>query len=365
MKSNSRTCPQCSTRNRLEREFCVKCGEPLAAVPQDEVASPPGKGKAGIVVLGDRDFQSPVVPAVLLGLTVIVAIAGWQYLRANPAPPLPQTASRPEPVTPAPVATPPVGTPGVEEYSAGIAALRAGDFTNAVRLLREAVQLADRSDYRAGLAEALEKAGDTDASLDEYERAARQGPGNARYAAEWARALNRAGRTVDAVRAYDVALGMDANNVALLREVSGLLLKSPTIERAGPYLQRIIQLQPEDLVPKQDLARVLEASNDLNGAAEQYRGILTLMPLAHLVRSQLAEVLFKQNKPADALALLDEGLRDNAGAALLHRERGRVLDRMGRDQEAVVAYREYLRLSPAAADARTFRDRIAQLVPRS
>lgn len=365
MKSNSRTCPQCSTRNRLEREFCVKCGEPLASVPQDEVASPPGKGKAGIVVLGDQEFQNPMVPLVLFALTLIVMIAGWQYLKANPAPPLQQAVSRAAPITPSPVVTPPLGTPGLEQYTEGMSALRAGDFTNAVRLLREAVQLADRPDYRVGLAEALEKAGETDAALQEYERAARQGPGNARNIAEWARALNRAGRTVDAVRAYEEAVGMDANNVAFLRDLSALLLKGPNVERAAPYLQRVIQLQPDDLVPRQDLARALEASNDLNGAVEQYRSILALMPSAHLTRSQLAEVLFKQNKPGEALALIDEGLRDYAGVALLHRERGRVLDRMGRDQEAVVAYREYLRLAPAAADTRTFRDRIAQLVPRS
>lgn len=342
----------------------MKCGEPLATVPPDQAPSS-GKGKAAIVLLGDREFQNPIVPAVLLGLTLVVAIAGWQYLKANPAPPIPQATPRAAPPSSTPDATPPPGTPGVEQYSAGIAAMRAGDFAAAVRLLREAVQLENRADYRAGLAEALEKSGDTDAALSEYESAARQGPGNARYAAEWARALNRAGRSVDAVRAYDTALGMDANNVALLREVSGLLLKSPNIERAGPYLQRIIQLQPEDLVPKQDLARVLEASNDLNGAADQYRGILSLMPNAHLVRTQLAELLYKQNKPADALTVLDEGLGANAGAALLHRERGRVLDRMGRDQEAVASYREYLRLAPSAVDAKTFRDRIAQLAPQS
>ena len=69
----------------------------------------------------------------------------------------------------------------------------------------------------------------------------------------------------------------------------------------------------------------------------------------------------KQNKPGEALQLLDEGLRLDPNAATMYRERGRILDRQGRNAEAVAAYQEYVRLSPGASDIRAFTARIEQL----
>ena len=83
MKPNFRTCPQCSTRNRLDKEFCVKCGEPLEGVKAgDPTSAAPAagkKGKPGIVVSRDGDEgQSPLVPFILVLLTLGVAFCAWR-----------------------------------------------------------------------------------------------------------------------------------------------------------------------------------------------------------------------------------------------------------------------------------------------
>jgi regulator of sirC expression with transglutaminase-like and TPR domain len=85
------------------------------------------------------------------------------------------------------------------------------------------------------------------------------------------------------------------------------------------------------------------------------------MPNADLSRAYLSEIYMQQNRSDSALQLLDEGLTANPNAALLHREKGRILDRLGNDEAAVAAYREYVRLAPAAADVRIFATRIEQL----
>jgi tetratricopeptide (TPR) repeat protein len=224
-----------------------------------------------------------------------------------------------------------------------VAALQAGDFQNAIRLLRLAVAAANRPEYRITLAEALERSGAIPDSLAEYEAAFNLERGTPRYAAMWAKALNRAGRLTEAIRVYELALQLDGGDLNNLREIASLHNRNNTQALARPFLERLVALQPDDLVPKQDLARALAA------------------PGADLSRALLSEVYVKQNRTSDALRLLDEGLAVNASAAILHREKGRVFDRLGRDGEALAEYREYVRLAPGATDVRAFKTRIEQL----
>ncbi len=371
MAANFRTCPQCSTRNRLDKEFCVKCGEPLEGIKAGDPAATlvgpgkPKKSKPGFFVrdAGDQG-QSPLVPLAFVILTLGVAFAAWRTVQdatATTTTASPAAAPQVQPSVPVAVAV--AMAPGVQAYTAGMAALRAGNFPEAVRWLRQAVAEANRADYRLGLAEALEKSGVTAEALAEYQSAASLDRGNVRYTAEWAKALNRAGRHTEAIRTYEMALRIDGENLANLREVANLQFKVNDFAGARPHLEKIVQLQPDDLVPKQTLARALEAVRDLEGAARQYRDILTAMPNADLTRALLSDNLIKQNRPDEALQLLDEGLRADANAAVLHREKGRILDRQGRNAEAVAAYREYVRLSPGATDIRAFIARIEQLSP--
>ena len=366
MKPNFRTCPQCSTRNRLDKEFCVKCGEPLEGVkagdPTSAAPAPGKKGKPGIVVSRDGDEgQSPLVPFILVLLTLGVAFGAWRVVQEAEATPNPTQAAGPMRQASVPPVASATMAPGVVEYTAGMAAMRSGNFAEAIRLLREAVAAQDTADYRLGLAEALEKSGAIAESLAEYEAAARLGSANVRHVGEWAKALNKAGRSTEAITAYQAALELDDDNLANLKELANLHLKVNDFAKARPHIERIVALQPNDLAPKQNLARVLDAAGDLEAATTQYREILTAMPEAHLSRALLSDLLMRRNRPSEAIVVLDEGLAVDANAALLHREKGRVYDRLGRVAEAVAAYREYVRLSPGANDIRSFTERIGQL----
>jgi tetratricopeptide (TPR) repeat protein len=365
MAANFRTCPQCSTRNRLDKEFCVKCGEPLEGVKAgDPTAAAAKKGKPGFQFSEEgEEAKSPLVALVFFALTIGVGFAAWRTIQNADAAAPPTLGSGPAPRAQAslPPGTPKPMDPGVKAYTDGMAALRSGDLVTAVKLLREAVAAANRADYHLGLADALEKSGATAEALSEYEAAASLGSNNARFAGEWAKALNRAGRYTESIKAYEAALQIEPDNLANLREVANLHLRSNDFAKARPYLESVVRLQPDDLAPKQNLARALEANRDLDGAAQLYREILTSMPGADLSRALLSEVLMKQNKPEEALQLLDEGLKLDPNAATMYRERGRILDRQGRNAEAVAAYQEYARLSPGASDLRAFTARIEQL----
>ena len=153
-------------------------------------------------------------------------------------------------------------------------------------------------------------------------------------------------------------------NYSLFLRPDGMLvgyLETNDFAAARPYLETVVRLQPDDLAPKQNLARALEATRDLDGAARQYRDILTTMPGADLTRALLSDVLMKQSRPDEALQLLEEGLKIDPNAAIMYREKGRILDRQGRNADAIRAYQEYVRLSPGASDIRAFTARIEQL----
>jgi len=366
MASNFRTCPQCSTRNRLDKEFCVKCGEPLEGVKAGDAAATAAagakKGKPGFRVSDEgEEAQSPLVPLVFVALTIGVAFAAWRTIQSADAAPATPVAAAPVAQASLPAMVPTQMAPGVQAYTAGMAALRAGDYVNATKLLREAIAAANKPDYRLGLAEALEKSGFTSDALTEYETAAGLEPTNVRYTSEWAKALNRAGRNSEAAKVYDAALQIDRDNLANLREVANLHMKGNDLAKARPYLERIVHLQPEDLAPKQDLARALEATRDLEGAAKQYREILTAMPGADISRALLSDILMKQNQPDQALQLLEAGLKLDPNSAIMYREKGRILDRQGNKADAVLAYQQYVRLAPGATDIMAFTARIEQL----
>ena len=367
MAPNFRTCPQCSTRNRLDKEFCVKCGEPLEGVRAGDPTAAKGtapkgtvtKGKPGIVLTESEEAQSPIVAFAVILLTLGVGFAAWRTIAAAPSA-LPPTVVRPM-ETPLAPATTPSTVPGAKEYADALAALNAGDYPNAIRLLRLAIAAANRADYMFTLADALERSGATDEAIAQFEATFNRENTSARYAGEWAKSLYRAGRFPEAIRAYEAALRIDGDNLNHLREVIDLHKRLGTPALSRPFLERIVALQPDDLVPRQELARALEAANDLPGAIAQYQSILTAMPNADMSRAYLSEVYMQQNRSDEALRLLDEGLAAYPNASLLHREKGRILDRLGNDGAAVVAYREYVRLAPAAPDVRIFNTRIEQL----
>ncbi len=83
MKPNFRTCPQCSTRNRLDKEFCVKCGEPLEGIKAGEPGGSSAKRKPGFVVSDADEGQSPIVPLVIVLLTLGVGFAAWRSIAAR------------------------------------------------------------------------------------------------------------------------------------------------------------------------------------------------------------------------------------------------------------------------------------------
>lgn len=371
MKVTFRTCPHCQARNKPTWEFCARCGEsleidpaeieadnaddgePYPALADDEVEPVPDSGGGNLL----RDL-------VVMGAVVVGGIASYQWWRGGP-PAVPVAAGFVTAATlPTATAVPArvlVEPAGQESFAEGRALLARGDAAAAVPLLARAVELSpENAAYRGMYGDALIASGAVDEGLGQYDAAVRLDPVNSTLADAFARALNRAERLEEAASAYEGALALRPGDQGLARELADVYARRGQTDRALALASQAAS-RTNDLVVQQQFARAQEAAGDMDGAADTYRGILARMPQAHLSRGLLAEVLFKQGKPQEALALFRDGLQVDGSAPLLHRGLGSLLERTGHPAEAAAAYREYARLSPTAKDSAQLEQRAGLL----
>ena len=86
-----------------------------------------------------------------------------------------------------------------------------------------------------------------------------------------------------------------------------------------------------------------------------------MAPGAEIARGLLADLVYEEGKPDDAIALVQEGLQRDPKSALLRTRLGSLLEQSGRPREAAEQYREYAHLAPNAPDAKELADRAERL----
>jgi transitional endoplasmic reticulum ATPase len=116
-------------------------------------------------------------------------------------------------------------------------------------------------------------------------------------------------------------------------------------------LREAVGLAPLSVPLRLHLADVLLAMDRLNEAEKEYRAALALSPSHSSIKAGLAETFFRQDKPSQALVLVDDLLKHAetpARAYLLH---ARLLMQGGEVERAVSQYREAVELDSSVADA--------------
>jgi tetratricopeptide (TPR) repeat protein len=360
---DSLICPACGARNKPKWEFCVRCGESLQGVAPTRATSgraeaeeaaearPPSAGSGRLLVV--------VAGLLLVGL----AVAAWRYSRgasgpARPDPGLFTVATRPSEL---PSPSPPGEGPGYTDFVEGLRLYEQQKAGEAVPFLARAAAAAPaNARFRHVHAQALWAAGEQEKALAEYAEAARLDPGQ--YGLRLAQVYETLGNDKEALRYYEQALALAPESPGVRERIGTLLLKGNDYAKAVPHLEAASRARPGDPALQQDLAYALEMSGEPARAIEVYREILATAPAsAELARTRLAELLFKEGKRDDAIALAQEGVRLNPDAPLLHRRLGSLFERTGRAREAATAYREYARLAPNAPDAKELAERAERL----
>lgn len=347
-------CPECSAKNKQGWEFCARCGGPLG----DAAASPPAPRAARAPARTER--AGPSLTGLLGGLAVLGLTAGaWVMLRGQAQAPAPSADLFSVPPAAVPLPTAAADTSEWPELRQGRERLSAGDLEGAVALLSAAVaQHPDDLSLRHLYAQALWRAGQKEAALEQFGAAAARDPGQR---LDFAKSLEAMGRVDEALEQYRSAVSHDPGNDAALKALGNALLAARRPSEAVEPLRSAVALAPNDILTAQQLASALEGSGDLPAAEQAYRQVLERMPEATISRGRLAEVLQAQGRGQEAIDLLREGLQRAPDSPNLQRSLGAVLDRNGRSAEAAAAFREYLRLAPNSPEAPLVQQRLAEL----
>jgi Flp pilus assembly protein TadD len=363
-----RVCPSCGTRNKPKWDYCVSCGEALEGVPMGFVQPVTIRTTAVQTEAPVARAGGPSALGTVLGLAIAIG-AGlllWRWTREAASADAaafgaPLTARQPTLPSPGPAKS----LPGEDDFKAGYGLLVRGQAAEAAERLALAVEAApDNPQYRNVYAKALQAAGSVEDALAQYEEAVRLKPDDVTYLVDLGTAQDMAGNRDTAMATYERVLSLAPSDAQVLHNVARVHIRSERFDKALPFLQRLTESRRGDPVAKQDLGWALEKTGDLAGAEAVYSEIIALVPAADVTRGRLAEVLLKQGRGAEAVAVFRAGLESNPESPLLRRGLASLLERTGRIQEAVTEYREYARLAPNAADAKSLAERADKIEKR-
>ena len=175
----------------------------------------------------------------------------------------------------------------------------------------------------------------------------------------------------DSERLYRRALAVRADNPVAHDNLAGVLLARGDADGAVEHAREALRLDPAHPEVAATLGRALARQGKLDEAVAVYRMAIVDQPRRAFLRVNLAAFLGKQGKLDEAAAELREALRLDPASADAHENMGVVLALRGRYDEAVAEFAEALRLNPGNAEvrgqleaARSLRDGGIPVVPK-
>jgi tetratricopeptide (TPR) repeat protein len=158
-------------------------------------------------------------------------------------------------------------------------------------------------------------------------------------------ALRRTGDAEEAERAELDAIAASVGDPVLMRAAEALLDNDlPAAER---MLRPRLSEKPTDVAAIRMMAELAGRLGRYPDAEKLLRRALELAPAFAPARANLATVLYKQNRPAEAIAELDLLPRDDEGAAGQQNLKAAALGRIGSYEEAITLYEQVLAKIPA------------------
>ena len=127
---------------------------------------------------------------------------------------------------------------------------------------------------------------------------------------------------------------------------AALALHDNDLSQAEPLLKAHLKADPFDVAAIRMLAELAARIGRLRDAENLLRRALEIAPEFTSARANLATILYRQNRPAEALAELDHLIDDDPDALTYNNLRAAVLGKVGDFEEALTLYEAVLRDNP-------------------
>ena len=301
-------CAECGARIRSDREYCLRCGEPLRGL---EPPAPP-------LPLHESLGVSQNTMMALLVVATMVLVGGFVWL----------WQTRPQVETDDEIAQPlnSTGTPRKVSPPEGAAPAPA-----------------DATDASAATPGQPEPA----TSLD----ALRNG-GGAFAAGDYAAARDF----------YQTAVDKDPNDAEAHNNLGQALLRLNRVPEAVTHLERAVALVPDKWAYRFNLAHATGEAGQWDRAVNEYRIAVRLFPADYATQYNLALALFKKGDAAASLPEFDKAIELAPSEASFHFSLGMALEKLGRMNDAVREYRRFLEMDPLSPEANKLKAHIDTLL---
>ncbi len=201
--------------------------------------------------------------------------------------------------------------PIVEYHRRGLTAIEAGDFPEAIRLLRDGVtRFPDAHDLHANLGFAYGENHDYEAAITAWRNALALRPDRPHSLVHLGTLLTKAERAADAIPILRRAIELDATQALYHKALANALWPSHDLAAARQAYSRAITLEPDDIDTLLPLGQVEMGLGLFDSAASHFRAVLALDP----TRTEASLGLLAIGKPVetDELAELEVVLGDPA-----------------------------------------------------
>jgi tetratricopeptide (TPR) repeat protein len=240
----------------------------------------------------------------------------------------------------------------VAHINLGVELLGEDRLSEAAAHLQTALRLAPRSALAHGLlADVRTRQERPEDALPHYRaalRLARHERDEARWLAAWANALLAMEKLGEAEAKYRGALRLEPELASLHANLGLTLLRRGKLEQAIASLQEGVRLDPEQAEAHGNLGLALAEDGEPERAIDHYRRALALRPNLARVHANLGRALLDGGDVDAALAHLAEAIRLEPEQAGHRANQASALQQLGREAEAIDAYRAALRLGERA-----------------
>ena len=182
--------------------------------------------------------------------------------------------------------------------------------------------------------------------------AVEKSPGKARPRQGLGTALVRSGDLAGGVAEFSAGLARvppeaSALRLALLHNLGNALIKLGRPAEAVEPLRRAVELDPNEVPPREGLALALWRTGDLDGAIREARGALDRKPDSAPAALVLGQALMARGDEAGAVRWLEQAVRASPGDPVVRYNLGAAYGNLGRVAEACATWRAVLLLPPA------------------
>lgn len=177
-------------------------------------------------------------------------------------------------------------------------------------------------------------------------------PGNHEIYIAKGTAMGILGDIQGARKMFDFALTLDSDDVAgILFSIVSVLQNLNYYEHLIPYLQKLIELEPDFHSHLYDLAYAFEKTEDYSNSIINYLKYLEEEPFSDSAWYNLGIIYNKIDQPVKALEAYDYALAVNNQNTFALFNKANILSNMERYDEAIPVYHEYLGIEPDSFEA--------------